>query len=173
MYQLHSVCRNRFKMGLKLIFGFFLLVVVLFFGSCIKKEDSSIANSLCSTVDCAQPSKTFNVHILDKSDSSDLLFGSTSKYLLSDVKIYSSRLKKNIDLSVDSTNKSNKFIKFQTYGTDEFVIHFASTKSDSLKVETKFIAESCCGKLDISNLKLNNQTISFSNTVPTTIILKK
>ncbi|MEO5910731.1 MAG: hypothetical protein ABIP95_07565 [Pelobium sp.] len=161
-------------MGLKLRFGFFAGVALLFFYSCVKKEDSNIPNTHnCALVLCTQASKTFNIHILDKSNSSDLIFGSNPKYRFNDVKIYSTRLKKNIDLSVDSTDKSNKFIRFETFGTDEFVIYFASTTPDSLKVETKFIAESCCGKLDITNLNLNNQSIQFSNTVPTTITLKK
>ncbi|MBC7654593.1 MAG: hypothetical protein H7098_09000 [Oligoflexus sp.] len=102
----------------------------------------------------------------------DLLFSSNSKYSTRDVKIYSTRLKENIEFKIDSTNLKNKLITFNIASSDEINISLGTLKADVLKIETKFTKTDCCGTLEISNLAINNFTNSFTNSGPTFITLK-
>ena len=151
---------------------FSILIITLSFG-CNLEDDNDL---VCPAVVCNTPEQTFNLKFLNKNSDADLLFGSITsgvKYQLSDVKIFSSRFKKNIDFKIDSANKTNKFLIFSTLVTDEFIISLANQPTDKLSVETQFIDQPCCDELRLTKLTLNASTISFTRFIPTTIILKK
>jgi len=151
---------------------FSILLITLSFG-CNLEDDNDL---VCPAVVCNTPEQTFNLKFLNKNSDADLLFGSITsgvKYQLSDVKIFSSRFKKNIDFKIDSANKTNKFLVFSTLVTDEFIISLANQPTDKLSVETQFIDQPCCDELRLTKLTLNASTISFTRFIPTTIILKK
>ncbi len=132
-------------------------------------------SSICPATPCNPVSKIFKVKFLDKDKGTDLLFGASARLGLREVTIYSKRYKKNIEFNVDSINNSDKYLVFSTTGTDEFLIRTSSysTSEDSLMVETKFVDSGCCGYLDITKLTLNNTSLSFSNSAPPIIILRK
>ena len=151
---------------------FSILLITLSFG-CNLEDDNDL---VCPAVVCTTSEQTFNLKFLNKNSDNDLLFGSSItgvKYNLIDVKIYSTRFKKNLDFRVDSTNKSNRFLIFSTNVTDEFIISLANQPADKLSVETQFIHQPCCDELRLTKLTLNASAISFTQFTPTTIILKK
>ncbi|TKC00236.1 hypothetical protein [Pedobacter cryophilus] len=154
-------------MSIKLYISFLAFLLL----ACNQENDNS--DSVCPTVLCATPTQFFKLKFIDKDKQTDLFFGTVAKYSLNDLKIYSSRFKRNIDFNVDSTTKSDKYILISTSVTDEFAIKLANTATDELKVETKFINQTCCDILQITQLKLNNSVLSFSNTSPTVILLQK
>ena len=151
---------------------FSVLLITLSFG-CNLEDDNSL---VCPAVLCTAPEQSFKLKFLDKNSDVDLLFGSFTsgvKYQLSDVKIYSSRFKKNVEFKIDSTNKTNKFLVFSTLVTDEFIISLGNLPTDKLIVETQFIDQPCCDELRLTKLTLNASVIPFTQFTPVTIILKK
>ena len=151
---------------------FSILLITLSFG-CNLEDDNDL---VCPAVICTTSEQTFNLKFLNKNSDNDLLFGSSItgvKYNLIDVKIYSTRFKKNLDFRVDSTNKSNRFLIFSTNVTDEFIISLANQPIDKLIVETQFIDQPCCDELRLTKLSLNASVIPFTQFLPKTVILKK
>ena len=151
---------------------FSILMITLSFG-CNLEDDNSL---VCPAVLCISPEQSFKLKFLDKNSDVDLLFGTGIggiKYNLSDVKIYSSRFKKNVDFKIDSTNKTNKLLFFSTLVTDEFIISLGNLPTDKLSVETQFIDQPCCDELRLTKLTLNASAIPFTQFTPTTIVLKK
>jgi hypothetical protein len=154
-------------MSIKLYISFLAFLLL----ACNQANDNS--DSVCPAVLCATPTQFFKLKFIDKDKQTDLFFGTAAKYSLNDLKIYSSRFKRNIDFNVDSTNKSDRYIVISTSVTDEFAIKLANIATDELKVETKFIDQPCCDILQITQLKLNNSVLYFSNTSPTIILVQK
>ena len=153
-----------------------LFITYLIFGSCNQKESDLFNPGACAVVFCAIPEQSFNLKFLDKNTEADLLFSNiinSPKYKLADVKIYSSRFKKNVDFKIDSTNKTNKILVFSTLVTDEFIISLGNLPTDKLSAETQFIDQPCCNQLKLTKLTLNSAVIPFVQFTPTTIILKK
>lgn len=143
---------------------FFICLTLLL--SCTQKEEN---NTICPAVLCAAPSQNFKLKILDIKTNADLIFAPDRK--LSDLKIHSFRFKKDIDFGVDSTDKTNRYIIFSTSVSDEFRITLGSLSSDTVKVETRFVDEDCCGRLEITSLTAS-LPLSF-NTLPSNIIIIK
>lgn len=149
---------------------------VILFTSCASEEESLSSPNACATVKCASPLQTFQLKFLEKTTEVDLLFANSitqARYKLSDVSIYSSRFKKNLTFQVDSTNKTNRFLIFSTAVTDEFVITLANLPADKLSAETQFIDQPCCDQLILTKLTLNSTAVPFTQSNPSTIILKK
>ena len=152
-----------------------LFLIFLIFSSC-DQEDELPDNSICATILCVPAVSFFKLKFVDKNTDANLLFNDTNngmKYNLSDVKIYSTRFRKNLDFRVDSANKSDRFLIFSTAVTDEFIISLANQPTDKLSVETQFIDQPCCDELRLTKLTLNASAIPFTQFTPTTIILKK
>ena len=149
-----------------------ILLITLSFG-CNLEDDNSL---VCPAVLCIAPEQSFKLKFLDNNSDVDLIFGTGIggiKYNLSDVKIYSSRFKKNVEFKIDSTNKTNKFLVFSTLVTDEFIISLGNLPTDKLSAETQFIDQPCCNQLKLTKLTLNSAVIPFVQFTPTTIVLKK
>lgn len=152
-----------------------ILLLCLVFSSCTQ-ENELPDNSICANIDCIPAISFFKLKFVDKTTDTDLIYSNFSngaKYNLGDVKIYSTRFKKDLDFSVDSANKSNRFLVFSTAVTDEFIISLANQPTDKLSVETQFINQPCCNQLKLTKLSLNSAVIPFVQFTPTTIILKK
>lgn len=155
----------------------FLFIAVLSFivlDSC--QTDNKSQTSICpsyAVASCAIPQQSFRIKFIDSANLTDLLFGTSAKYRLEDLKIHSTRYAKDISFSVDSTDQTQKYIIFSTKGTDQFTIKLADRTKDNLLVETKYNDEACCGELNITQLTLNNTKIAFTNNSPTVIVLKK
>jgi hypothetical protein len=143
---------------------FILIGFVLISLGCVQKDSLTF----CPAVICETEFKQIKLEIVSQSGQN--LIASAPNVILNQVIVYSNRLKRNLEIDVDT---SKRFIVFYTYGSDEFIITYKSTTPDNLKVETKFNPEDCCGVLDITKLTLNNNSINFNNAGPTTIILKK
>lgn len=149
-----------------------LLLICLVFDSCSQKDDLP-DNSRCAGIDCGPAISYFKLKFVDKTTDVDLLNNNGAKYNVSDVRIYSTRFKKDLDFRVDSANKTNRFLVFSTAVTDEFIISLANQPTDKLSAETQFIDLPCCDQLKITKLTLNSTSIPFEQFLPTTIILKK
>lgn len=149
---------------------------VILFNSCASEEESLSSSDACATILCAVPQQSFKLKFLERNTETDLLFANSitqARYKLSDVSIYSTRFKKNLTFQVDSTNKTNRFLIFSTPVTDEFIITLANLPQDKLSAETQFVDKPCCHQLILTKLTLNSTTVPFTQSNPTTIILKK
>jgi len=153
-----------------------LFLGFILFNACSANDSESLNSDVFPAVVCMPPAQSFKLKFSDKNTGTDLLFDNLlrpTKYKLTDVNIYSSRFKKNLEFSVDSINKTNRFIVFSTAVTDEFFIRLAQNSADKLSAETQFIDQPCCDELKLTKLTLNSTALSFVQFSPTTIILKK
>jgi hypothetical protein len=133
--------------------------------ACNNQENDKI----CPAVLCAPPTQNLRLKITDKS-LSNLIFN-TNRLQRTDLSIYSFRLKENISFNVDSTISTTRYISFKTSISDEFIIKVGTVLSDTLKVETKFLDEDCCGTLQITKLSFNNKVLPL--TADNTIVWEK
>ena len=149
----------------------FVSILISLLGCKVASDNST---NICpqAALSCITPMQFFKLKFVDKSNL-DLIFGSNAKYNYNDVVIYSIRHNKNLNFTIDSTDRTNKYILFSTPGTDEFSIRLPNLNKDTLMVETAFVNSGCCGSLNITKLTLNKTSLSFSNTNPTIILLKK
>lgn len=149
-------------------FYFFIFFTLLL--SCTQKEDT---NTICPQLRCATPSQSLRLKIVDAKSNIDLIFNQGRK--LSDLRIYSFRLKNNIDFNVDSTDKNNPYVVFNTSISDEFKVSLGDLPPDTVKVETRFVNEDCCGRLEITSLSANKslQPLGFNSVLSNIIIIKK
>lgn len=127
------------------------------------------SDKICPAVLCAPPTQNLRLKITDKS-LSNLIFN-TNRLQRTDLSIYSFRLKENISFNVDSTVSTTRYISFKTSISDEFIIKVGTVLSDTLKVETKFLDEDCCGTLQITKLSFNNKVLPL--TADNTIVWEK
>lgn len=159
---------------MKVRFLFFsILLITLNQGCSLEKKDNDL---VCPAVLCTTLEQSFKLKFLDKNTDADLLFGTSLsgvKYNSGQVKIYSTRFKKDLEFKIDSTIKTNRFIVFSTTVTDEFIIGLANLNTDKLSAETQFIDQPCCDELKLTKLTLNSSSLTFTQSSPTTIILKK
>ncbi len=147
---------------------FFVIGFIIFGYSC--KQEEKLNN--CANVNCVPPSILLRLKFEDNKTGNDLLFGLNKKYVLNDVTIYSSRLKKDLEFKVDSSDSRSNSIIFISNSSDEFAISLAGKKVDVLKVETKFLKEDCCGTLQLSSLVSNNFNSSLANANQNLIVIK-
>ncbi|WP_304066477.1 hypothetical protein [Pedobacter glucosidilyticus] len=152
-------------MKLKYLLFLLLFPLSFFIISCNTQDDGKI----CPAVLCAAPAQNLRLKITDRGLNS-LIFNS-SKQQQADLSIYSFRLKENISFKIDSTVSTTRYISFQTAISDEFIIKVGTVLSDTLKVETKFIDQDCCGTLQITKLSFNNKVLPL--TADNTIIWEK
>jgi hypothetical protein len=142
--------------------------ILIFCNSC--KQDQKLNN--CANVKCASPFIELKLKFIDKQTENDLLFGLNKKYKLNDVNIYSSRLKKDIDFKVDSTDLKSSSIVFNSNSSDEFTVSIAKIKADVLKVETKYTKTDCCGTLELAGFTSNYSNSAFAFNNSNIIIIK-
>lgn len=150
-------------MIMKIIYPLFILSI--FMMSCNNQENDKI----CPTALCAPPTQNLRLKITDKG-LSNLIFN-TGRLQQADLSIYSFRLKENISFNVDSTISTTRYISFKTSISDEFIIKVGTVLSDTLKVETKFLDQDCCGTLQITKLSFNNKVLPL--TADNTIVWEK
>ncbi len=147
---------------------------LIFFLGCKDASDNSASICPTAALSCTTPVQFFKLKFVDKNNTNlDLIFGNNAKFSVNDVIVHSVRQNKNVNFTIDSTDKVSKYLIFSTPGTDEFSIRLPNLNKDTLLVETAFITSGCCGNLNITKLTLNKNAISFSNTSPTIILLKK
>jgi hypothetical protein len=157
-------------MKFKILFVSFLISLL----GCKVASDHSANICPQAAISCSTPMQFFKLRFVDKSNVNlDLIFGSYPKFSLNDVVIHSERHNKNLSFTIDSADRMNKYIVFSTPGTDEFSIGLPNLSKDTLMAETAFVNSGCCGSLNITKLTLNKYALSFSNTNPTIILLKK
>ncbi len=155
-------------------FKILLVSIVISLSGCKVASDNSTNICPQAALSCTTPMQFFKLKFVDKNDLNlDLIFGSNAKYNSNDVVIYSIRLNKNLNFTIDSTDRTNKYILFSTPGTDEFSIRLSNLNKDTLMAETTFVNSGCCGSLNITKLTLNKSSQPFSNANPTIILLKK
>ncbi|MBU0695821.1 MAG: hypothetical protein KKE39_04770 [Bacteroidetes bacterium] len=155
-------------------FKILFVSILIFLLGCKVASDNSANICPQAALSCITPVQFFKLKFVDKSNSNlDLIFGRNAKYNYNDVVIYSIRHNKNLNFTIDSTDRTNKYILFSTPGTDEFSIRLPNLNKDTLMAETAFVNSGCCGSLNITKLTLNKSALPFSNTNPTIILLKK
>lgn len=155
-------------------FKILFVSLLIFLSGCKVASDNSANICPQAALLCTTPTQFFKLRFVDKSNVNlDLIFGSYAKFSLVDLVIHSERHNKNLNFTIDSTDRMNKYILFSTPGTDEFSIRLPNLSKDTLMAETAFVNSGCCGSLIITKLTLNKNVLSFSNTSPTVILLKK
>ena len=143
---------------------FWIIGLILLNTSCVQQD-----SLVCPAVVCTTEIKQIKLEFVDQ-NGFNLIGAKSSFNAINDIQVYSSRFKKNVNTEIEpNTNHVNFFV----HGSDEFNITYNGLKADILKVETKYNADDCCGVLDFTKLTLNNSSITFNNSNPTIITLKK
>ncbi|MFD1631670.1 hypothetical protein [Pseudopedobacter beijingensis] len=129
-----------------------LTILVLFMVlSCVKEADQI---NHCAK-ECDPPSETIRLSIVDSKDNSKSLIQESSA---SRIVLYSPLKKKEIPYVVEA---NSNYLVFQIYGTEEIEIKSGETVLDSIRLETKFINDGCCGSLSLVKIAVNNADISI------------
>lgn len=131
---------------------FFALVLFSVMG-CVKEKD----NKICLE-ECNNASKTLKLNIVEEeSNLSFLASNQKNQENALPLKIYSKRLKKELPYSIE---KGTNYIVFDIIGSDEIEVWISNKLEDTIKLETKYIKDECCGILDIVRLHVNDAYIA-------------
>ncbi len=131
------------------------LLTYLILGSCSKTEEDNFA---CAQ-ECSAPSQTIRLHIIDYKSTESLIKPNAATS--HNISIYSLiRFKKDIEYRLEHNKDGSYQIVFEIYGTDELKIKINNLQTDTLKIETKYSAQECCGSLNIVKLQVNGSTIT-------------
>lgn len=138
--------------------------------SCSKTEEDNYA----CLQECSAPAQIIRLHIIDyKSTESLIKPNSNEKNAINPhVRIYSlTRLKKDIEYRLERNKDGSYYIVFEVYGTDELEVKVDDLQTDTLKIETKYTTQECCGSLNIVKLQVNDSNITPP--ADNVIVLKK
>lgn len=133
----------------------FLLIVSLLFLGCKKNKNTACPEpSLdCTGVSCLLTNYNFNFRLVDKTTGADLVFGSSPRYAISDIQLYSDKTySQSIPLSADNTQKL-----FKTgFAMEKMFLVIAGTTAYTLSADFKPVT--CCS-LTVKNLDVNGQEV--------------
>ncbi|ADY53048.1 hypothetical protein Pedsa_2503 [Pseudopedobacter saltans DSM 12145] len=140
-----------------------LSIFTLFlFNSCKEKDN----NAICLT-ECGSVSQTLRLSIVEEEGNSSYLISQSKQKGDIQLQLYSLRLKKEIPYTIE---KGTNYISFQIIGSDEIEVRLNGNLEDTIKIETRYIKDDCCGGLEIVKLSVNN---SFINKPENSIIVIK
>lgn len=113
--------------------------------------------------ECSAPTQTIRLHIIDyKSTESIITPHSAEKNNAKpQISIYSlTRLKGNVAYRLENNADGSYYLVFDISGTDELEIKVGEFQADTLKIETKYATQGCCGNLSLVKVQVNGSPIT-------------
>jgi hypothetical protein len=134
---------------------------------------TNIASKCGPCPEYAQVIPAVDVRIVDKTTGADLFLSPNSPYKLSDLKITSTYTGNEISLSVDSTQKDNRFIRLLADPSQTFTLKLASLSSDDIGVVLKTDSPKCCPFIKVSSITLDGTPVCNPCTFGQMVTIKK
>src|SRR5258708_1271891 len=107
----------------------------------------------------AQLAPFIDVKIVDKVSGADLFLSPSSPYKFSDLNVSSSIDGSDVSVSIDSTQKYNRFIRILSTTSQTFKLRLGTLPADSIIVITKNDSPKCCPILAIKKIILNTTVV--------------